>query len=217
MLFSITILAISLSLDAFGVGVAYGIRKIKIPFIPKLLICFFSILYSGLSLILGKSLSAVLPIYISKFIGVGILALMGLYIIIQNIKKSESGSNSLENYTEREKTLFKVAIKSLGITIQVIKNPDKGDIDRSGSIDIKESILLGFALSVDAIGVGIGSALAGFHSMAIPISVGLFQLAFLYIGTFLGEKFSLMGKLNKKVISLLPGILLISLAILKIR
>ena len=216
MFFSIIILAVSLSLDALGAGVSYGLRKIKIPLIPKLFICFFSILYSGAALALGKSLSAVLPPYFSKLIGITILGLMGIWIITQALLKNDGEDESRVDCICDDKTLFKIVIKSLGISVHVIRNPLEGDIDRSGFIDIPESLLLGLALSVDAIGVGIGSALSGFHSMFIPFTVGLFQLAFLYAGTYFGEKFSMIKNLNRKVLSLLPGILLICLAIIRI-
>lgn len=216
MVFSILILAISLSLDAFGVGLVYGLRKIRIPLIPKLIICLFSIFYAGAALIIGNSLSNLLPTFASKLIGVTILIVMGCWIIVQALlrKKEEPATSPMKNTTD--KTLFKFGIKSLGITIQVVRNPAKGDIDDSGIIDIFEALLLGLALSVDAIGVGIGSALTGFHSMFIPIAVGLFQLGFLYVGTHLGGKVVAIGRINKKFISILPGLLLVSLAIVRL-
>lgn len=215
MFFSIATLAISLSLDALGVGLAYGLKQIRIPLISKLVICIFSIIYSGASLIAGSLLSNILPPYLSKLIGVSILSLMGVWMLVQAfIKREDSKPGSEASCNEH--TLFKIAIKSLGITIQVIKNPIEGDIDKSGSIDMGESLLLGLALSVDAIGVGIGSALAGFHSAVIPPAVGIFQLLFLYAGTFLGSRFSLTPRVNKKIISVLPGVLLIFLAIMRI-
>lgn len=215
MFFSIATLAISLSLDALGVGLAYGLKQIRIPLISKLVICIFSIIYSGASLIAGSLLSNILPPYLSKLIGVSILSLMGIWMLVQAFIKREDAKPGSEASCN-EHTLFKIAIKSLGITIQVIKNPIEGDIDKSGSIDMGESLLLGLALSVDAIGVGIGSALAGFHSAVIPPAVGIFQLLFLYAGTFLGSRFSLTPRVNKKIISVLPGVLLIFLAIMRI-
>lgn len=217
MIFSIAILAVSLSLDALGVGVVYGLRRIRIPLVPKLVICFFSIFYSGASLLIGKYLSAILPVYVSKAIGITILILMGTWIIIQALLKKEDTVIPGDETAARDETLVKIVIKSLGITIHIIKNPIECDIDKSGVIDISESLLLGFALSVDAIGAGIGSALAGFRSMFIPISVGLCQLTFLYAGTYLGEKFSTIEKINKKALSALPGILLIFLAFMRFR
>lgn len=216
MAITIVLLAFSLSIDALGVGIVYGLRKIKIPLFPKLTICLFSIIYSGIALTLGKTLSGVLSPYVSKLIGVAILALMGVWIILQSLLKKEN--DDLHNCYARKKNepMLNIVIKSLGITIQVIRNPESMDMDKSGVIDIRESLLLGFALSVDAIGVGIGSALAGFHSMIIPLAVGLFQLVFLYTGLYLGKKVTLFEKANKKLISVLPGVLLLSLAFLRI-
>ncbi len=210
------ILAISLSIDSLGVGLVYGIRKIKIPLFPKLIICLFSIIYSGIALTLGKTLSGVLSPGISKLIGVIILTLMGIWIIFQALLKNQNTDVHNESSANRNETLLKIAIKSLGITIQIIRNPEDIDMDKSGTIDVVESLLLGFALSVDAIGVGIGSALAGFHSMFIPLAVGLSQLIFLYTGLYLGTKAAVFDRINKKLFSVLPGILLISLAFLRL-
>lgn len=214
---SIILLAVSLSLDALGVGLSYGMRRVRIPITSKLIICLFSILYAAGALTVGKLLSTAIPPTMSKFIGISILGIMGIWIILQGlIKGKNEDKTSFKDYIEMEKTLLNIAIKSLGITIKVIKNPGECDIDKSGKIEISESILLGLALSVDAIGVALGSALAGFYSTIIPFAVGVFQLVFLYVGTYIGNKFSLSEKINKKFISLCPGILLIILAFIRI-
>ncbi len=217
MILSVIILAVSLSLDAFGAGIAYGLRKIRIPLVSKLVICLFSVFYSGAALAIGSSLSSVLPPYVSKLVGVLILLSMGIWVIFQALLRNEDGGGLEECKINTDETLFQIAIKSLGITIKVIKNPMEGDIDRSGTIDVAESFLLGLALSIDAIGVGIGSALTGFNSVIMPFAVGFFQLFFLYAGTSLGVKFAVSDRINKKLLSLLPGILLIFLAIVRIR
>lgn len=213
---TIIILAISLSIDSLGVGLVYGFRKICIPLFPKLLICLFSIIYSAVALTLGKTLSNILSPEVSKLIGVVILTLMGIWIVFQALMKNQNEGVHNKNTRNKNEPLLKIAIKSLGITIQVIRNPENIDMDRSGTIDMGEALLLGFALSLDAIGVGIGSALAGFHSMLIPLAVGFSQLIFLYAGLFIGKKASAFNKINKKLFSVLPGILLISLAILRL-
>jgi putative sporulation protein YtaF len=208
MIISLIVLAISLSIDALGVGLVYGLKKVSIPLPSKLLICLCSIIYAGLALIIGKALSSILPPIFAKLIGIMILSLMGIWIIIQGLLKDVADKSS-------DPTLWKVAIKSLGVTIQVIRNPMEFDIDKSGAIDTPESLLLGLALSVDAIGVGIGSALTGFYSPLIPLAIGLFQMIFLYIGTYLGEKVALLQRINQRMLALLPGILLIFLAIIR--
>jgi putative sporulation protein YtaF len=209
------LIALSLSLDAFGAGIAYGIRKIRIPPVSKLVICFMSVFYSGIALVAGKAAGGILPPAAAKAAGTVILASMGVYIILQTFLKKEKPVT--ERSRPQKGTLLEIAIKSLGVTIQVVRNPDSGDIDRSGIIDIREALLLGFALSVDAIGVGIGSALAGIHSMMIPFAAGLFQLLLLSAGTRLGGKLEKTAGLNKKVLAVVPGILLITMALIRIR
>ncbi|HHX18318.1 MAG TPA: sporulation membrane protein YtaF [Clostridium sp.] len=214
MVFSVILLAFSLSLDAFGVGLSYGVRKIKIPMFSKIIICFFSIFYAGIALIGGKYLASFLPQNISKIVGITILFVMGTLIVIQTLIKKDTQQYPSYSYINEEKTLAKIAIKSLGITVKVIKNPVEGDIDKSGKIEFVESILLGLALSVDAIGVTLGVSLTGFYSIFIPFAAGLFQFAFLFAGTYLGEKFALIEKVNKKAMAILPGLLLLALALI---
>lgn len=205
MILTIAALAISLSLDSFGVGIAYGIRKVRIPLASKLIICLFSIIYSGLAILFGRFMYGALPPAVSKAAGIAIMAGMGVYILLQALLKKEDRPNR------------NAAKKARGRTMRVLKDPEEGDLDRSGTIDIRESLLLGLALSLDAIGVGVGSALAGLGSAAIPFAIGLAQLLFLYAGTFLGRKAAALEWVNKKAVSLAPGLLLLTLAILRLR
>lgn len=215
MVFTIVALAISLSLDSFGVGIAYGIRKVNIPLVSKLIICFFSIIYSGIAIMLGRFMYTALPPTISKIAGVTILSCMGLYILAQALLKTEKTPQA--PVAQKTDLLPGAAKKTPGMTMRVLKDPEEGDLDKSGVIDIRESLLLGFALSIDAIGVGVGSALAGLGSAIIPVAIGLFQLLFLYAGTLLGRKAAGLERLNKKAVSLAPGLLLLMLAVLRIR
>lgn len=209
MLLSLIVLATSLSLDALGVGLVYGLKKVRIPLLSKLVICFFSIAYAGLAILIGRAFSYILPPIFAKILGISILCLMGIWIIVQALLKDAAEKST-------EPTLWKMAIRSLGITIQVIRNPMEFDVDKSGAIDTPESLLLGLALSVDAIGVGFGSALTGFYSSTIPLAIGVFQLIFLYLGTCIGQKVTLLQQINKKILLVLPGILLIFLAIIRL-
>lgn len=215
MVFSIMLLPVSLSLDALGVGLAYGLRKIKIPLSSKLIICFFSVFYSGGALLLGKTLAKLIHPDWSGWIGSVILILMGVWIIVQVLCKQDSKPRELIPVRNETKTLFKIVIKSLGITIHVIRNPAEMDMDYSGSIDSRESFLLGLALSIDAIGAGVGSGLIGITSWVIPILVGVFQLCFLYFGCYVGERTHVAMKINQKFLSLSPGFLLILMAIIR--
>lgn len=210
----IIILAIALSLDALSVGIVYAIKEIRIPLFSKMSICFFSMVYSLVALLVGNKITRFLSPLTAKYLGITLLLFMGLGIIIQAFLKKPSLKTEAEK--SESETLIKIVFKSLGVTIMVTRDPLAFDLDHSGSISSLEALMLGLALSVDAIGVSIGSALTGFHSLFIPISIGLFQLIFIYLGTYLGNKIGCCWKYDQKILSLLPGLMLIFLALTRI-
>jgi putative sporulation protein YtaF len=216
---SLMLMIFSISIDAFFAGVAYGGRKIKIPVTSKFVISCFSVLYTSLSIWAGFNISKFVPSGAAKYIGVILLIFMAIYMIYQGLVKKVS-SECIEDFRviddkKNEEELFKYILKKPGITIKVIKNPTVGDIDNSGKISIIEAFILGFALNIDSIGTGIGSALTGLVNPFLPISTGVAQLLMLCLGELIGMKLSKLFKTNRIVFAILPGLLLIFLAFLR--
>lgn len=100
--------------------------------------------------------------------------------------------------------------------IWMITQPSNADFDHSNHIDSKEAIFLGVALSLDAIGIGIGSSMIGFHSFIFPLLVALFQLIFLSFGSYIGRKIQKNSRLPENIWNLISGILLIAIAVTKL-
>ncbi len=219
MILSIVLLSVTLSVDALFAGFSYGLSGTKIPWLSKLIICAFSVIYAALALLLGSALAGLLPALAGKIIGAAILAVLGISMIIKS--RARPKEKPAESSNDAPRTVFKLIIKSLGITIEILKNnPAAGDIDRSGIIDKKEALLLGFALSVDSLGAGIGSALSGLCAWYIPLIVGLCQLAFLSTGLFGGgvlcQKRKNLPSKYDTLTQMMPGFLLIGLSILRL-
>lgn len=209
-IFTGLIFAVALSIDALGIGLSYGIRKIRISILAKTIICGISVLFTELALLIGGAALYMLPATVSKFIGSGMLFLLGLFIIFEAIFKKEKN----EERCSKEK-ISSFSLKHIGITVKIIKDPMLCDFDKSASIDPLEAIYLGVALSIDSFGVGIGSAATGIDSIFIPIFVGAFQILFLCVGGFLGKKVSKSSKIDSKVFVLISGILIVALAIVR--
>lgn len=205
----ICILSIAVSLDALGVGLAYGMKKIKIPIQYKLIMAAFSILYTSIAVSIGNVVVRFLPPFVTNLIGSAILFGMGIWLLLQGIlKKPETEAKEIPEC----KTVFEWMIKSLGITIQITRNPVSGDVDHSGCIDLKESLLIGSALSLDILGVGLGCAMIGLNIWIIPFTVAAAQLLFLSCGLSLGKT---LAKRNMRWLDFAPGIILILIAILR--
>lgn len=203
------LLAVSLSMDALGIGISYGIRKINVPLLSRLIICGISILITGAAVFLGGIILSFLNPDAAKFIGAGMLALLGCFIIFQAFAGEKP---------KKEKkcgTLKSIFIKPFGITIKIFRDPVFCDFDKSNGIDVLEAVYLGIALSIDSFGVGISSAVSGLNSMVIPFAAGICQLCMLCIGVFLGARLEKLHWGNSKIWNVISGALLVVISFLR--
>ncbi len=212
MILGVILLAVSLSMDSFGIGISYGIRDIKISIRAKIIMCFISIVFTSISMLLGNILTNVMPGNLSKFIGAGMLILFGLFIIFESFYKK----SKVKNDDDKPKGLLKKFFKSLGISVKIIRNPICGDIDKSSDIDCREAIYLGVALSIDAFGAGIGYAVSGFNSMFIPVVTAAFQYVFLSCGWFFGKRLRIFNNVDSQIFVVISGALLIVLSVVRL-
>lgn len=214
MLFNALLLAFSGSLDSVGVGISYGIKKTKIGIIP--LIVLFALIFciTTIAMLVGNFITSIISETFVSVIGSVMLIGMGAFIIFSAIFKTDENNNvDTKNLYPKEYNFF---IKFLGITINIIKNPVSSDIDNSNRIDIKEALFLGIALSLDAMSIGFGASVIGINSFVFPFLMSLFHLAFLVIGIFIGEHIRNISKLPTNIWSIISGILLIILALIKL-
>ncbi len=211
MFFSIILLAVSVSIDSLSIGITYGIRNTKISLIANVVLFCISFSIVSISVYIGDILEKIIPLRYCNFLGNFILIGMGTFMIYQSISKKRKKSKSKIN-TEKSLNFF---IKSLGITIQIIKNPTYSDLDDSKYIDAKEALFLGIALSLDAFCIGIGSKIIGISSALFPILVASFQLCFLKLGSTLGLKLNNKSLMPENIWSLISGSLLIAIGFIK--
>ncbi|SER89827.1 sporulation membrane protein YtaF [Salipaludibacillus aurantiacus] len=205
---SLFLLAFAVSLDSFGVGVTYGLRKMRMPFISILLIMLCSGGAVLLAMWIGGGIASFLSPGYAETLGGALLILIGLYALYQAFKQSPKKPRI------KEEMLMNFELKRLGIVINVLKKPMEADLDDSGSITGPEAFLLGAALSLDAFGAGMGAALLGVSPWFLAISVALSCGMFLTLGKISGERLSQSEKLNR--LSFLPGILLIVIGLWQI-
>jgi putative sporulation protein YtaF len=225
--FSLVLLAFALSLDGFGVGVTYGLRKIRIPLLSIFIISACSGIIIYLSMQIGVWIAQYVSPDYSKWIGAIILIGIGSWALIQLFMSKSSREDNDHSRTDHipaatieadaqagvKKTVFLFEIKVFGLVIQILKTPSVADVDRSGSISASEAALLGVALSLDAFGAGLGAALLGFSPLWTCISIAIASGTFLYLGPRVGFMFAGMRWIRK--LSIIPGIMLIIMGILR--
>jgi putative sporulation protein YtaF len=210
-LFSLLLLAFALSLDSFSVGFTYGLRKMVLPLKSVLIIATCSAISLMIAVSIGHGLANILSPSITASLGGFILIALGAWVLYQFFRPEKEKDAEL---LEHEKLIINFEIRSLGIAINILRKPMSADFDRSGTITGIEAFMLGFALSIDAFGAGIGAAMLGFSPIYLAVSVAVMSSLFLLLGIKSGaffHKFNLVQKFT-----FVPGILLIIIGILKL-
>ncbi len=212
------LLAISLSMDALGIGVSYGLRGKKVPLLPKVIISLISLAFTAAAIGIGNIIVLFLPDQLAKLIGSGMLGVLGVVIIIQALSKKEGEVEPEAEVQRPQKKTWKIALKSLGLTIKIIRNEiyeNASKADSAAIMGIRESLYMGVALSIDSFGAGISSAVSGINNFFVPVMVGLCQFIFLSLGIFCGQKLTSIKKADPKIFMLLSGAILVVLAIIR--
>lgn len=246
---AVILIAISLSIDAFGIGTTYGMRKVKVKFMPKLIIALISFFITFLALSMGTQLQKILPDIITQIIGVGILFFMGASLILQSFKPEDNNNNNnqdsnpnpkkqndndsnqdLSSKKSNKKNLarvYNINLKLFNLMIKIIYKPKQKKINSDNQVNqnnliqdqkilsLTESFYMGFALSIDSIGSGIGLSLIGYNNFYLPVATAICQYIFLSLGIFLGDKISNL-KIDHRKFIFLSGLILIFFAALRI-
>ena len=210
-------LAFAVSLDSFGVGTTYGLRKIRIPLLSTIIIAGCSGAVLSMGMWVGKLFSTLFSPVFTQGLGAVLLMALGLWIILQgekNLKETHEDETSVQNQSCLQIKTWTFQIKRLGWVVKVLKTPVMADMDNSGSISAIEAFLLGTALSLDAFGAGIGAALVGIPPIPAAFSIALMSALFLWLGMWIG--FFYAKRLKNRFWAYIPGVILILLGMIRL-
>lgn len=197
----------ALSTDAFIASFAYGSSKIKIPMISVQVISFLCTIVLGISLFFGTFLKSYIPGSVLHLISFGILFIMGVIKLLDNLIKS-----AIEKHTTINKKI-EFSLFNLNFMLNIYANPNKADIDNSKTLSPREALSIAIALSIDSLVAGVGAAMANVSILAVIISSLVLSTVAVKLGELLGHR------LRDRVtfgLSWLSGAILIFLAILRI-
>jgi putative sporulation protein YtaF len=212
---SLLVLAFAVSLDSFGVGITYGMRKVIIPIRSIVIIALCSGMMIFIAMGIGEGITYFISERMAELLGGGILLVIGLWALynITSSRDSQETPNHVPGEKEKKKKVWTIELKKLGIMIQILRTPMAADIDRSGVITSMEAFFLGVALALDAFGAGIGAALMGYSPWVTVVLISSMSCLFIFLGMRFGEYFSDRAWIKR--VSYVPAILLITLGIMK--
>jgi|SRR5690625_668158 len=196
-------LVIAVSLDGFGVGMTYGMRKIHVPFTALAIIMLCSGCVVLISMTIGNMLSSFVSPHLTTHLGGLILIMIGCFSLY-NIIRSNAKPSQSKNTRGEPKHTFKT----------VLSTPDQADLDQSGIISANEALILGVALALDAFGAGIGASMLGYSPLMTTILIALMSGLFVYCGIKIGL-ILLRNKYLQKM-TFLPPLILITLGVMNL-
>lgn len=203
---TVLFLAFSSSIDNFGVGITYGIQGIKVGLLANLIISIIAFVFSEIGIVSGEYISKVFPGTLSNVIGAFFLLVIGLRIVLLTIPRKEKVTLTYNHDDESVSN----------IVTNYLSSPEKADVDRSGDISSFEAVILGTAVSMNALTNGLGVGLIGLSPFAISIAASIFSFLAIWLGVLLGKKGAnvKIGRWSLgQFSSIISGIILVLIAI----
>ena len=158
------LLALASNLDNVGVGLAYGMRRVRVPLSSNVLIAAITAGGTLASVLFGNTIGKLLSPSLANILAGGILIAMGCWVVVKE---------AVALYRGRDQALLSTLSSSaeigyLGKVHTIRENPLFADGDHSGKIDLKEALLLGLALTPNNL---VNGAAAGMMDLSVGLMV----------------------------------------------
>jgi putative sporulation protein YtaF len=195
---TILLIGVAANLDNLGISVSYGLKSTRIPFVSNLVIAAISMICAYIPIIAGEFMSQFISVTVANYIGGLLIILLGGKCIFESFypKTTEEAVRVDSTFTK------------------VISHPELADTNDDQIISFKESILLGLALAMNCLAMGLGAGFSGVSPLLTTLSIGVFSLLSISVGIRIGSKISdnRIGKYSNTI----AGILLILIGVYEI-
>lgn len=183
-------LGISSNLDTLGVGLAYGCRKMRLPFLSNLICALIPSIGTYIMMMLGEAVRYIVSAPSANILGAVILMAAGALMIIQSYRRRQLVEPRLTTgqggVWQAEEPSESRSIKNFG---QLLENPVRADSDFSGSIDLREAMVLALALTLNNLSCGFAAGLIGLNVFLTPGAALVISLIFFAAGIKIGYRF----------------------------
>lgn len=197
------LIAVASNLDNLGVGLAYGIQKIRVSHSANALIALVSLLAAWLSAHVGRVAHAHLSPALAHAVGAGLLLGIGIWVFVQPIVSARRGKKTEHDPLEKS--------RRYASPTEILGHPESADLDHSRHIGCWEAIVLGVALSINALAGGFDAGVVGIPALEEALAVGLFSFVSIFAGVYFGRRHA--SERLGGYATLVSGMLLILIAI----
>ena len=192
-LLTILVLALSSNLDNIGVGLAYGTRKIRLPFLSNLLIAVITSVGTLATMLMGKDLTVYfVHSRLANYLGSGIIIIAGLYMIFGPLRQQGATTDACFEAVQPQPT----DCASPGQPhwpqdlARLIRDPQLADRDYSGSIELGEAAVLALALTLNNLASGFAAGMLGLNFALTTGAILVLSLLTFLFGIWLGLRYT---------------------------
>lgn len=188
-------IGIASNLDNAGVGIAYGVRRIRFSTLANSLIAVISGVATWVAGVLGRFVTHYTNPSVATWIGAFVIIAVGIWVMT-------------EPWRSRRKT---TESQSGNMMTRILRDPVEADFDKSQSISIPEALVLGVALALNALAGGFDAGVIKIEIIYTAISVALFSFILLGASGYIGRRYAAKALGNKA--TYIAGLLLIAVGI----
>ena len=187
-------ISVASNLDNAGVGIAYGVRGVKISGTANGLIALISGVATLLAGVAGNLIIQYIPSNIATYIGGAVMILVGLWVL-----------------TEPFRNRLKRGIGDDIVFTRILRDPMIADFDSSKHISMGEAAILGIALALNALAGGFDAGVVHIPVWMTAVGVAIFSYLLLGISAYVGRRYA-AERLGSKA-TVIAGILLLLIGI----
>jgi putative sporulation protein YtaF len=177
------LLALASNLDNVGVGVACGMRRVRVPFGSNLLIAAITATGTLASVVFGSTVGNFLRHGLASILAGAVLIGMGAWVVVRETRALYQNSHHAPDQapSSPSDTGYLSQVHSIRI------NPLSADSDRSGQIDFREATLLGLALTPNNLVNGAAAGMMNLSVAVLVLLVFLFSVVTIWAGIEVGQ------------------------------
>jgi putative sporulation protein YtaF len=181
--FAAFLIALSCNLDNVGVGISYGTRRIRLPYVTNLYIALLTSFDTYLAMVAGQQAFRFFSPESGAILGGGILVVMGVWVLwsesVQRRRPDEAAESDLD---------LEIAPKTWWQRLwSILEEPMRADRDKSGHIDLKEGTILGLALLLNNLPNGVAAAMIKPPVLVTTLAVGILSVLTFWLGIGIGR------------------------------
>jgi putative sporulation protein YtaF len=172
---AILLIAVANNLDNTGVGIAFGMARIRLSPLMNFWVALVTFVITGLSVACGGRVAAFLPLPLAHAFGGTLLCVLGGWMVLSSLR-AQNG-HSVDTDPGGPVSLHRI-----------LANPISADQNQSHDIDLREATVLGAALSLNNVGGGFSAGLVHLSALWTALLSAVVSYLVLWFGGWAGHR-----------------------------